>query len=66
MTVLKAISLGAKWGEIKRALENKFGEFNNKRVSDILRVLTSSMLVEKRGEVYLIPDPILRKTVLEC
>jgi len=66
LTALKAISLGARWSEIKRALENKFGEFNNKRVSDILRVLTSSMLVEKRGEVYLIPDPILRKTVLEC
>jgi AAA+ ATPase superfamily predicted ATPase len=65
ITALRAIALGARWSEVKRALENRFGEVNNKRVSDILEVLTLSMLVEKRGEVYTIPDPVLRKTVLE-
>jgi AAA+ ATPase superfamily predicted ATPase len=65
LTALKTIALGARWSDVKRALEGRFGEFNNKRVSDILGALTLSMLVEKRGEVYVIPDPVLRKTVLE-
>lgn len=64
-TVLRSAALGARWSEIKRALERKFGEFNNKRVSDILDVLVASMLIEKRGRVYVVPDPVLKKTVLD-
>lgn len=65
LTVLRSAALGARWSEIREALESRFGEFNSKRISDILRVLMASMLVEKRGEVYVVPDPVLRKIVLE-
>jgi AAA+ ATPase superfamily predicted ATPase len=65
LTVLRSAALGARWSEIKEALESRFGGFNNKRISDILRTLTASMLVEKRGEVYVVPDPVLRRIVLE-
>ena len=65
MTTLRAAALGARWSEIKRALERKFGWFNNKRLSDILRVLETSMLVEKRGDLYIVPDPIMRRKVLD-
>jgi AAA+ ATPase superfamily predicted ATPase len=65
LTVLRSAALGARWSEIKKALESSFGGFNNKRISDILRTLTASMLVEKRGEVYVVPDPVLRRIVLE-
>jgi hypothetical protein len=54
LTVLRSAALGARWSEIKEALESRFGGFNNKRISDILRVLTVPMLVEKRGEVYVV------------
>jgi len=54
LTVLRSAALGARWSEIKEALESRFGGFNNKRISDILRTLTASMLVEKRGEVYVV------------
>jgi hypothetical protein len=65
ITVLRSAALGARWSDIKRALERKFGEFNNKRVSDILNVLVASMLVEKRGRMYVIPDPVLKRAVLD-
>lgn len=65
MTVLRGAALGARWSEIKRALEKKFGEFNNKRLSDILNVLVASMLIEKRGRVYVAPDPVLKATILD-
>lgn len=65
ITVLRSAALGARWSDIKRALERKFGEFNNKRVSDILNVLVASMLVEKRGRTYVIPDPVLKRAVLD-
>jgi len=63
--VLRSTALGARWSEIKRALEKEFGEFNSKRLSDILNVLKASMLVEERGNVYIVPDPIVRRTVIE-
>jgi DNA-binding HxlR family transcriptional regulator len=58
LRVLKVASFGARWAEIRRALG-----FNIKRLSDILKTLTASMLVEKRGRAYVVPDPILRRTL---
>ncbi len=61
LTVLKAASLGARWAEIRRSLG---AGFNSKRLSDILRTLTASMLVEKRDRTYVVSDPILRRALL--
>lgn len=65
LTTLRAAALGARWNEIKRVLEKRFGRFNSKRVSDIVKVLEASMLVEKRGDLYIVPDPIMRRKVLD-
>ena len=52
--------LPARWSELERALG-----VNKKTLLVALRSLEKAMLVEKRGSTYVIPDPVLRRLVLE-
>ena len=53
-------SLPARWSELERKLR-----VNRKVLRDMLRSLEDAMIVEKKGLTYTIPDPILRRLVLE-
>ena len=53
-------NLPAKWSE----LEKKLG-VSKKTLRDMLKRLSNAMLIEKIGVTYMIPDPILRKLIME-
>ncbi|WP_434731909.1 ATP-binding protein [Thermogladius sp. KZ2Tp1] len=52
--------LPAKWSELETALG-----INAKVLSDMLDSLERAMIIEKKGNTYTIPDPIMRRLVLE-
>ncbi len=56
VSLLKMVSKGANWSEMLEALD-----VNSKVLRDMLRTLTSVMLVEQRDGYYWIDDPILRE-----
>ncbi len=60
--ILKVLgSEGATWSQIRRYLELRLGtRIYDSELSRLLRNLMDNGFVEKRGEVYVISDPILR------
>ncbi|GBC70916.1 hypothetical protein HRbin02_00689 [Candidatus Calditenuaceae archaeon HR02] len=56
--VLRIVRAGARWSEIKRDLN-----INSKVLNDILKNLTSAMIVEGKEGYYWIEDPIMREAV---
>jgi len=52
--------LPARWSELLKALN-----INSKILRDMLKSLEGAMIIEKKGETYTIPDPIMRKLVYE-
>ncbi len=56
--LLKA--LPARWSELRRILD-----VNSKTLRDMLRSLQNAMIVEKVGQTYTIPDPVMRRLVYE-
>ncbi len=62
--ILKATKSGASWSEIKRYLEIKTGEkIYDYELTRLLRNLIDSAFIEKKDNLYTIPDPILRYAV---
>ncbi len=57
VNLLRMLSKGANWSEMKRELD-----VNSKVLRDVLRTLTGALLVEQRNGYYWIDDPILRET----
>jgi AAA+ ATPase superfamily predicted ATPase len=68
--VLKALGEdGATWSQIKRYLEVRLGtRIYDSELARLLKNLVDNGFVEKRGGVYVIPDPILRHAskVIKC
>jgi AAA+ ATPase superfamily predicted ATPase len=60
--ILKALGdEGATWSQVKRYLEVRCGaRIYDSELARLLKNLMDNGFVEKRGEVYAIPDPILR------
>ncbi len=56
--VLRIVRTGARWSEIKRELD-----INSKVLNDILKNLTSAMIVEGNEGYYWIEDPITREAI---
>ena len=52
---LRIISIGARWGELKKELM-----VNNKVLRDILMNLKNALLITDDDGYYYIPDPVLR------
>lgn len=53
-------NLPARWSELEKKLA-----VNKKILRDMLKGLRNAMIIEKIGTTYTIPDPILRKLILE-
>ena len=60
--IIKAIGReGATWSQIKRYLEVRFGtRIYDSELARLLRNLVNNGFIDKRDDVYVIPDPILR------
>jgi len=59
--ILKAVRDGARWSEIKRYLELKTGEkVYDSELSKLIKNLIDSAFVDRKGDFYIIQDPILR------
>lgn len=60
--ILKAVgSEGATWSQIKRYLEVRLGtRIYDSELSRLLKNLVDNGFIEKRNELYVIPDPVLR------
>jgi hypothetical protein len=56
LKVLRMTAVGARWSELRRELA-----VNSKTLRDVLKALTSVMMVEERDGFYWIEDPILRE-----
>ncbi len=56
--VLRTVRTGARWSEIKRELN-----INSKVLNDILKNLTSAMIVEEDEGYYWIEDPITKEAI---
>jgi len=63
--ILKAVaSRRGKWSEIKRALEVDEGvEVDDRNFSDLLKKLVKAGFVEKRGEAYVVSDPVTLRAI---
>ncbi|MFA4647834.1 hypothetical protein P8X24_11425 [Pyrococcus kukulkanii] len=57
--VLRAMAFGAKWSELLKLGPSKSGLYK------FLTTLQKLYLVSKKGNLYVISDPIYRKTCLE-
>lgn len=64
LEILKATKNGATWSEIKRYLEIKTGEkIYDYELTRLLKNLADSAFIEKKNNLYKIPDPILRYAI---
>ena len=63
--ILKAVAQGAsRWSEIKAYVEARTGtSISNKRFTDLLKTLVKYGYLAKRGDEYLIPDPMVKHAV---
>ena len=52
--------LPARWSELKNSLA-----VNAKTLAEMLNSLEKAMIIEKKGNTYTIPDPIMRRLVLD-
>lgn len=60
--VLKLAAKGARWSEVKRFLTAAEGrEVTDGEVTKLLRNLVDYGFLEKRGELYVVADPVLRR-----
>ncbi|MCY0890417.1 MAG: hypothetical protein QW677_06690 [Pyrobaculum sp.] len=60
---------GARWSDVKRYLQAaEGGGITDGEVTKILRNLVNYGFLEKRGDLYVVPDPALRKALeaLRC
>ncbi len=64
IAVLRAAAYGARWGDLKRAVEARVGVVNSARLAAALRSLKATMLLDEEEGLYRIIDPIVRKAVL--
>jgi len=59
-----AAARGARWSDVKRLLQAEEGRpIGDSEVTKLLRKLVDYGFLEKRGEVYAVPDPILRRAL---
>lgn len=60
-TILKLVSQKPmRWSELKKALEFSEGvEIDDHNFNTLLQRLVKAGLIEKRGEHYVVPDPVL-------
>jgi len=64
--LLKILTIERSWSEIKRKLEDIEGRtINDKTLNELLNTLIDLSIVEKRGNKYVIADPITRKAIEE-
>jgi len=63
ITILKLLKNDLKWNEIKRGFEAKYGRISDKQLSALIKTLVNYGFIEKRENVYCIPDPLLKKIV---
>ncbi|AEA12502.1 ATPase [Thermoproteus uzoniensis 768-20] len=63
--ILKAVALRPmRWSEIKMAVEAREGaEIDDKNFTALLHYLVKMGILEKAGDLYSIPDPIVRRAV---
>ncbi|MEM1541831.1 MAG: ATP-binding protein [Ignisphaera sp.] len=52
--------LPARWSELKNAMN-----INSKVLSDMIQNLEKAIIIEKKGDTYTIPDPIMRNLIFE-
>lgn len=67
--VAKVCKNGARWSEVKRYLQAVEGKpITDYEVTKLLKNLVDYGFLEKRGEIYLVPDPVLRTALqsLRC
>jgi len=58
---LAAAAGGARWSDVKRLLQAEEGRpISDSEVTKLLRNLVDYGFLEKRGELYAVPDPVLR------
>lgn len=65
VAALKAAAVGARWSEVKGAMETVLGSpVNSATVGNVLRSLMAAMLIRKGDGVYRVHDPMLRTLLL--
>ncbi|MEM2628004.1 MAG: hypothetical protein QW775_07125, partial [Ignisphaera sp.] len=52
--------LPARWSELKNAMN-----INSKVLNDMIQNLEKAIIIEKKGDTYTIPDPIMRNLIFE-
>ena len=60
---------GARWSDVKRLLQAEEGRpISDSEVTKLLRNLVDYGFLEKRGELYAVPDPVLRRSLrdIQC
>jgi len=66
---LAAAAGGARWSDVKRLLQAEEGRpISDSEVTKLLRNLVDYGFLEKRGDVYAVPDPVLRRALrdIQC
>ena len=66
---LAAAAGGARWSDVKRLLQAEEGRpISDSEVTKLLRNLVDYGFLEKRGELYAVPDPVLRRALrdIQC
>ncbi len=62
--ILKAVAMGnVRWSTIKEYVEFKMGPINDAKFSILLKNLLKYGYLEKRGNEYAIPDPVVKEVV---
>ncbi len=62
--ILKAVAMGnVRWSTIKEYVEFKMGPVNDAKFSILLKNLLKYGYLEKRGNEYAIPDPVVKEVV---
>ncbi|MGC9135633.1 hypothetical protein [Caldivirga sp.] len=65
MAILGAVAHGLDtWSEIKRCVEVKVGSISDVRFNELLRNLVRYGYLAKINDKYIIPDPMVKYTVL--
>jgi AAA+ ATPase superfamily predicted ATPase len=64
LSVMRAATYGARWSEIRGAVEARIGTVNPTRLSAVLKSLRAAMIIEEKEGFYRMIDPIVRRVVL--